>query len=278
MPPIANACVEGVALVLGAAVFVHAVRQGWGSSARFVAALVLGVMAEWIFLGFYDGYSYGPFFIVLGPGLPLWIAVGWATIIHTAMQATDRMGLPWMTRPAAEALIALTIDLSLDPAAVALGWWTWARDGVFGVPLDNFEGWLWIVASFGLAARVAQRLRPDDGGARDVLGPMLAVVGAVLLVAVGQVLWDTVLRDVLGDPVVLVGMLLVFGTIALVGASRARCEAKRTWPLTVVPVVMHTAVLASLLLGGGGWRQLALVAIALPVSVVAFRYSPPRGS
>ena len=45
--------------------------------------------------------------------------------------------------------LVVTLDVVLDPGAVALGFWAWERPGAFyGVPIQNFAGWV-------LAASVA---------------------------------------------------------------------------------------------------------------------------
>jgi putative membrane protein len=48
------------------------------------------------------------------------------------------------------ALLLLTVDFMLDPAAVALGLWIWDSPGTYyGIPLANFAGWIFsgIIAS-----------------------------------------------------------------------------------------------------------------------------------
>jgi bisanhydrobacterioruberin hydratase len=43
----------------------------------------------------------------------------------------------------ASALLAMCVDLVLDPAAVTLGFWEWVVPGVYyGVPVVNFLGWI----------------------------------------------------------------------------------------------------------------------------------------
>lgn len=40
-------------------------------------------------------------------------------------------------------LLLVAVDVVLDPVNTALGFWIWAKDGLFyGVPLVNFAGWL----------------------------------------------------------------------------------------------------------------------------------------
>lgn len=64
------------------------------------------------------------------------------------------------------ALIAMLIDLVLDPAAVRLGFWHWDKPGFFyGVPLVNFLGWLLtgFIGAILLHCLWGQKTRPTPG-------------------------------------------------------------------------------------------------------------------
>jgi putative membrane protein len=54
-----------------------------------------------------------------------------------------RVGTERFRRLLAALAVVLVVDLVLDPAAVALGFWAYDGGGIYyGVPLSNFAGWL----------------------------------------------------------------------------------------------------------------------------------------
>lgn len=99
----------------------------------------------------HTGFPYGDFIYndVLGQkvlGLTPWtVAFAWPPILLLAYWfarkvVTDKYVL---SVTAVTAVIAMLIDVVLDPAAVALGFWGWQVPGYYyGVPLVNFAGWL----------------------------------------------------------------------------------------------------------------------------------------
>ncbi|MEF8855531.1 MAG: bisanhydrobacterioruberin hydratase [Haloarculaceae archaeon] len=121
------------------------------------AALALVLLAAYTYaieyVGATTGVPYGEFEygIALGPmfegTLPLALPLFFLPLVLDgyllADRVRDRVGLAGWTRPAAGVLAILAIDVVLDPAAVAIGFWTYAAGGpVYGVPLSNFAGWL----------------------------------------------------------------------------------------------------------------------------------------
>ena len=121
------------------------------------ATLALGVLAAYTYaieyVGATTGVPYGTFEygVALGPMLagviPLALPLFFLPLVLDgyllADRVRDRFGLPGWIRPVAGVAAILAIDLVLDPAAVALGFWAYAGGGpLYGVPLSNFAGWL----------------------------------------------------------------------------------------------------------------------------------------
>lgn len=132
------------------------------ASIFLILAGLVSFVAEVIGINF--GYSFGRYFYsdLLGIkifGVPLLVSLMWIAIIYIAYQVTEHItnfrftgGTPFIVRlwlsfwsAILTALIVVAWDLSLDPIAVKLGWWTWlGRRDYFGVPLGNFMGWIFI--------------------------------------------------------------------------------------------------------------------------------------
>ena len=129
------------------------------------AAEVVGVRTGWPF----GKYSYGP---VLQPqvgGVPAAIGFAWVliTLSSLLLAAALRNRLPTTLRNTCHlvplaAVSMLCFDLFMEPAAVALGYWTWAANEI---PLSNYLTWLVLGLAFlllyqGLRLPIPRRTGP----------------------------------------------------------------------------------------------------------------------
>lgn len=122
---------------------------------RAIAALLALVAYTYAIelVGVATGFPYGTFAygVELGPmlfgtvpaGLPAFfvplVANGYLLVLALAPRTVGRPAL----RVGAAVGVVIAVDLVLDPAAVALGFWTYADGGVYyGVPRSNYAGWL----------------------------------------------------------------------------------------------------------------------------------------
>jgi putative membrane protein len=119
------------------------------------AALALGALVAYTYgieyVGATAGVPYGEFSygISLGPmlgpipyALPLFfIPLVLNSYLLVVLVLGERAGsLP--VRLAAVSATVVAVDLVLDPAAVALGFWSFAGGGYYGVPAANYAGWV----------------------------------------------------------------------------------------------------------------------------------------
>ena len=88
------------------------------------------------------GVSLGP---MLGPipfALPLFfIPLVFNSYLLGLLVLGERARSP-LVRVTAVSATVVAVDMVLDPAAVALGFWTFAEGGYYGVPLLNYAGWV----------------------------------------------------------------------------------------------------------------------------------------
>ncbi|WP_435153150.1 bisanhydrobacterioruberin hydratase [Haladaptatus sp. DFWS20] len=119
-----------------------------------IALVVLAVYTYAIeFVGVTTGIPYGEFHyqLELGPmlfgtvpaGLPVFF---FPLVLNSYLLCLLLLGPradSRLARVTASLVVVLVIDLVLDPAAVALGFWAYDGGGVYyGVPLSNYRGWV----------------------------------------------------------------------------------------------------------------------------------------
>ncbi|RBI60975.1 carotene biosynthesis protein [halophilic archaeon] len=105
------------------------------------------------FVGVTTGFPYGEFryLLELGPMLFGTVPVGlpvffFPLVLNSYLLCLLLLGPRTDSLPArllGSLAVVLVVDLVLDPAAVALGFWAYADGGAYyGVPLSNFLGWI----------------------------------------------------------------------------------------------------------------------------------------
>lgn len=95
------------------------------------------------------GFPYGSFSYAGTLGEPLFGLVPWTVsfaylpmLLGAVTLASQLTGTGWRRFIPATALLVVTIDLVIDPAAVHAGFWIWDAPGVYyGIPAVNFLGW-----------------------------------------------------------------------------------------------------------------------------------------
>jgi uncharacterized membrane protein len=136
--------------------FLHA-RRAVGArraAGELLALVAYGYALEAVAIHLFGSHTYGTAWLVDPGGVPLAVALVWAALISSAMALAARSG--WRAveaRAAAAALVALSLDLLMEPVAVRSGLWRWTPPGPWlGVPIGNFVGWAVIVAGYAFGA------------------------------------------------------------------------------------------------------------------------------
>jgi len=265
MPKAAFLLVEISVYVLAISCLRHAWAHGSSRLVGLVAGMIYGVLIEYGAILTFHAYRYGHFLIMLFGAVPFCIGVSWGMIIYTAMETSDRFALPWYLRPIVDALLALTIDLSMDAIAIRLGLWTWGQAGPwFGVPLGNFYAWFIVVFGFSLLLRLGRLW--SLGGSLALLADIAVATLAILLSVVGL---STLLRPYYaliaqGASAWLIISVLLGGSalLAIWAARRTRRDQPLDLVLLSVPVFFHVFAFGALL-ASGMYRQVpALIAVS----------------
>ncbi|QLK27005.1 carotenoid biosynthesis protein [Natrinema zhouii] len=148
---------------------------------------IVGVRTGWPYGAFEYGIRLGPMVDGEVPlALPLFFVPLVLNAFLLAILALGERAVRVVPRVLAAIAVVLAIDLVLDPAAVAIGFWTYVPPGdYYGVPASNYRGWLLsgavAVVLVDLAfdrAAVLERVR-DCEFALDDLVSFLVLWGAI---------------------------------------------------------------------------------------------------
>jgi uncharacterized membrane protein len=176
----------------------HAVRRLGPARAAALLTLVFCVSLLAEGLGVLTGWIFGPFHYTdrLGPKLfglvPLVIPLAWAMMAYPSRLIAERLLRPdWdrssTARAAGLALLAAVIlsawDLGMEPVMVRNGHWAWETDGAYyGIPLQNFLGWLATAFCFYFVyGLIAHRLPGPGEGPQVARDDWLAILAYALM-------------------------------------------------------------------------------------------------
>jgi uncharacterized membrane protein len=165
----------------------HAHRAlGAGRAAVELGALVLyGFALERVAMSVFASHLYGTGWRVAPLGVPLAVALVWASLILSGLTLAARLSLRTpLACAAATVLFGISLDLLMEPVAVAAGLWSWTPPGPWLlVPVGNFVGWAVIV---GVYAWGTEAYSARGSLARQALVRLaLALVALGALVVVG---------------------------------------------------------------------------------------------
>ena len=254
MSPLPAGLYEFVVAPLALALaFLHT-RRALGSrraAGELVALAFYGYALERAVIVAFAAHEYPASWRVAPGGVPLAVVVVWAAVISSAMAVAVRRGAGTaVARAASAALLALAVDLAMEPVAVRAGLWRWTPPGAWlGVPLGNFVGWAVIVGSYTLGAeRWAGSGRAWLQAGRRVA---LAVVSVLALLVVGAA-WRGLAAETLFTPA---GAWTAWAGLILGAALAARGTGLRGDPTTLAGRLGTTA---------GRLPGVVLLLVALP--------------
>lgn len=97
-------------------------------------------------------YYYNKNFKLFFFEVPFFVVFAWSIIMYTSLKMAKALKIVEKSLPFIASLLVLLIDLAIDVVAIRLGYWVWVGyrfdEGYFGVPANNFIGWLLVSFSF----------------------------------------------------------------------------------------------------------------------------------
>jgi hypothetical protein len=173
-----------------AAAFLHARRAlgGGRAAGELLALAAYGYALEAVAIRVFASHDYGAGWSVAPLGVPVAVALVWAAVISSAMALAARNGPRGIAaRAAVAALIAVSLDLLIEPVAVRAGLWRWTPPGPWlGVPIGNFVGWAVIVAGYAYGA---ERLSAEGGTLHEALRRLAVAAASVLALVLVGLAW-----------------------------------------------------------------------------------------
>ncbi|HLF29276.1 MAG TPA: carotenoid biosynthesis protein [Anaerolineae bacterium] len=324
MPPLAFLIFEIGVYVLAVLCLWHAWRHARYLAIALVVAIGYSYATEIFAINLIHEYYYNRFLIMIcrdmtlpwgvqlscaAPSscVPLAIPVMEAMILYAAIQTSNRLALPWAARPVLDGLLAISIDLVMDPIVSAsvscqqsilprtiepgVGFWVWLLKPtqtvfgitlpehlLFGIPLNNFSGWFLSVVIFSFMLRIGwKRIPPESKG---ILGDLIAPIAAIpltLLAFTGVIaVYQWLIKNLLGSEWILVALILAASILVVLRFAR---QANRANPLDLfllaVPLFFQLYFLVVLFASDLHRRQPALVpfaAVLFPISLLLFSW------
>jgi uncharacterized membrane protein len=161
-------------------------RRALGSSRASLELLSLvlyGFGLEWTAMRVFSSHVYGDAWALAPFGVPVAVALVWASVIVSALALAARLGYASpVARGAAAALVGIALDLLMEPVAVQAGFWHWTPPGPWlDVPVGNFVGWAVVVGGWAVGA---ESWRGSQSGLRHALA-RAALGGSVVLALLG---------------------------------------------------------------------------------------------
>ncbi|MEP7286664.1 MAG: carotenoid biosynthesis protein [Chloroflexota bacterium] len=246
----------------------HAKGQSWYRVAEILFAAVYGLLLEILTIKQFSSYHYGHFLIMIFD-TPLAVALGWAAIIYSTMEFADRLDMPDYVRPILGALLALNVDIVLDPVAGRMGMWTWTQlgpnDQWFGVPWGNFFGWFVVILSYSGLLRILRRWQTNQI-LRWLYIPVSFIVSLILVLVLDQLY--LVFSTAINNGFVGIATCVVVSLIIFVVCRPRMMAGDFELDIVAVPLVFHVLTASAGIYYGYYFQNPALGIISLIMAVL----------
>jgi uncharacterized membrane protein len=264
-------------------------RSRWLST--LLVGALFGVAIEFVLISKANShqthpYEYGPFLVMLpnpfseANPVPLWVGLGWGAILYATTWTAQRLKRTTTIQALLAGLLAVNIDISLDPIAQALGFWDWHIENdaptYYKVPFDNFICWLTIVFTYSLLVR---KLFMWFGKVRGSTAwvPFLGAALSLLAVTMIDSGLPFVYGFVGGEATVFVAVFIVSSLIVAFWAGRPTRDLTLSWDVVAIPLVLHS-LCYGLLLATGKYKigesssLLVTIPLALLLGMVGYTW------
>lgn len=236
--------VEIGAYLLAPVLLYYASKQGRYMVLTLLMAMMYGYLLEYIDMALFDAYTYGQFHVMLPGEVPLCVAMVWGMLFFAAMETSNLLGFVWYRRPWLDGLLAISLDLCMDPIATQLGYWEWKTPGPWlGIPMGNYFGWLIVITAFSYTWRMGLHwLRPLARPLwQQVLSLLAVIMSSLVILFVLLLLFNWLLVApgyLLLQQLVVIGWLVLAFALVLPYLPKADRYHVWIWPILLLPLFL----------------------------------------
>jgi hypothetical protein len=295
----------------------HYAKLGFARS-PYVAFLIpllaiYGIALEAEAVRTWEAYQYADLLWMVGTApswVPVIVGISWSNIIYLTMLTSDCLALPEWQKPFFDGMLAVMIDLVMDPVTSATitipaghigracigtgpewggaGLWVWCVHDTtthmwYNVPYSNFVGWFFVVA---VASAVVRYVRHQWN--ITTRSKMVQYVAAAGVTAVATVLCTVLVKGVvklmqggLLSPTVAFALVTV-GPLAFVALNWGSINRRNAlnWPLMLFPMfvfIVEPVSYVVLKMDPSGWPWLPLKLAGTALVGVAVLMLPSWG-
>lgn len=245
-------------------------------------------------------YVYSSDFFLNIADVPVAIGAGWAVVFYLARDMAKNFNFSWWQAPFFMALVALSYDLVMDTIAIRLGFWHWKiplDQEWFGVPYDNFFGWLAVVWTFSFFINLSFQnfIKPNLQKAIRYLAPVASalLLGMQIMLYVnssailsGKFTWKEVMsfyigkeyfyayipevQNIKGQLILIIIVLLLFLSICWGRKNRDRSLKQLDFFHTALSSSVHVMFFTFLMVSGIYRKYPVFIVISLVIGSIDF--------
>ena len=248
-------------------------------------AFLYALIVEYITVRTRSDYCYGEFMLMfppmswpvapdwcpVGARVPVWGSVMWGVFIYSAMTISSTMKGPLVARCMFDALLVLTIDWIMDPLASWVKFWIWQTPGPwFGIPLDNYAGWFFLVFSFSLVNRTLREVVPRfvSGWMANALITVTTILLSILMLKGALTSYVWLVDHGTIEALLLLGILGVATVVAVRYAFGHPGDAEPQWRIFLTAILIHVFYVALIVTSNLSAREPKLLLVALATFVI----------
>lgn len=165
--------------------FIHFSKKSLFNACLFMfPAIVWSFLVELTGVHWWSIYTYSDNFLLSLFGVPISIALGWATIEYLGYLLITKYihSRKPVGKYIESALVATLIDfVLLEPFAFIFKWWIWKQnDFWFGAPLFNFIGWFLVITIYLTSYRhISKKFKTPQEKTKNFL--LILIIGFIAL-------------------------------------------------------------------------------------------------
>ncbi|KHO54135.1 MAG: hypothetical protein QT09_C0006G0055 [archaeon GW2011_AR18] len=188
------------------------------------------------------GYFYNTNFMFYAFDTPLFVILSWGMIILSAMLITDKLNIKNKYKPFIDAILVLSIDLSVDVIAIREKLWYWNQysltEGFFGVPANNFIGWLLVAFVFCYVFRYLQ----EKNSKNELIYYTIPVISYLIFLFLFYLVdfIEKIFRlTKFTELYLLLGLIVLFIIVGTLGSEKRKTKNRNDYLIHLIRIPFH---------------------------------------